>query len=254
MAKLEEQKLSYCQDCISSKNVGVIFVRELKNYFNTPIGYVSLIIFSLVINFMVFYLGRFWDMGKATLDSLFSFIRIVFIFFVPAITMRAWAEEKRAGTVELLFTLPISIVETILGKYLSSIAFLCVGLLTTIFIPILLGILASPDWSLIIGGYLGSVFLGSAYIALGLYISWLTHDQIVAFLSTLVACFVFFMLGYQPLLQLLGNFAPVFAFLSVSWHFDSLSRGLFDTRDIIYFITFVILFLYLNYRSIEKRQ
>ncbi len=239
---------------VSCSNIMVVFRRELMNYFNTPIGHVSLIIFSLVLNFMVFYLGRFWDMQKATLDSLFSFMRITFIFFIPAVTMRIWAEERRSGTIELLFTLPFSTIEIIIGKYLSAVTFLLIGLSTTLIFPITLSILSSPDWSLIIGGYLGALLLGASYIALGLYISWLTQDQIIAFLVSLVACFILFIMGYQPFLQLMGVLSPLFAFLSASWHFDSLARGLFDTRDVIYFISFSTFLLYLNYRDIENRR
>ena len=232
----------------------IVFRREFQNYFNTAIGYVSLFIFSLVLNFLFFNIRRFWDAGQASTDGLFIMMRITFIFFIPAITMRLWAEEKKSGTVELLFTLPLKDNEIIAGKFLSAVSFLLVGLSTTLFFPLTLGILAEPDWAVVIGGYLGALLLGSAYIALGLYISWLTQDQIVAFLATLTACFMFFIMGYQPFLELLGPFSPIFAFLSASWHFDALSRGLFDTRDILYFLMFIFLFLYLNKRSIESKR
>ncbi len=238
----------------SWSNTRVIFRREFRNYFNTPIGYVSLLIFVLILNFLLFSISRFWEAGQATMDSLFTMLRMTYIFFVPAITMRLWAEEKRSGTVELLFTLPIRNIETIIGKYLSALSFLAIGLSTTFFFPLMLGVLAGPDWSLVIGGYLGAFFLGASYIAMGLYISWLTQDQIVAFLTTLSACFILFMMGYQPFLQLFGSFSPILAFLSASWHFDSLARGLFDSRDLLYFLSFAGLFLYLNKRSIENRR
>ena len=238
----------------SWRNIQTIFRREFQNYFNTAIGYIALFIFSLVLNFLFFNIRRFWEVGQSSADALFSMMRITFVFFIPAITMRLWAEEKKSGTVELLFTLPIRDNEIILGKFLSAVSFLLIGLSTTLFFPLTLEILSEPDWALIIGGYLGAFLLGSSYIALGLYISWLTQDQIVAFLITLTACFTLFIMGYQPLLQLLGPLSPVFAFLSVSWHFDALSRGLFDTRDILYFLMFISLFLYLNKRSIENRR
>ena len=239
---------------LSCRNIGVIFRREFHNYFNTPIGYVSLIIFVLILNFLLFNISRFWQAGQTTMDPLFMMLRVTYIFFIPAITMRLWAEERRSGTVELLFTLPIRDVETIIGKYLSALSFLAIGLSGTFFFPLTLEFLSTPDWSLIIGGYVGAFLLGASYIAMGLYISWLTQDQIVAFLATLSVCFVLFMLGYQPLLQALGPFSPIFAFLSASWHFDSLARGLLDSRNILYFFSFISLFLYLNKRSIENRR
>ncbi len=248
MKNIEKNKIS------SWRNVNIILRRELANYFNTPIGYVSLFIFSLILNFLLFNIARFWDSERTTTDGLFSMMRITYIFFIPAITMRLWAEEKRSGTIELLFTLPIKAGEMIIGKYLSALIFLSIGLSTTFIFPITLQILSSPDWSLIIGGYLGALLLGSVYIAMGLYISWMTHDQIIAFLVSLVACFILFIMGYQPLLQLLGPLSPIFAFLSASWHFDSLARGLFDSRDILYFASLSALFLYLNLRSIESRS
>ncbi len=246
---IKKQILSF-----SWSNTKVIFLRELQNYFNTPIGYVSLLIFVFILNFLVFNISRFWEAGKTSMDSLFTMLRITYIFFVPAITMRLWSEERKSGTVELLFTLPIRNIETILGKYLSALAFLLVGLSTTLFFPFMLEIVSDPDWSLILGGYLGASLLGASYIAMGLYISWLTQDQIVAFLTTFSACFILFMMGYQPFLQLLGPFSPIFAFLSASWHFDSLARGLIDSRNLLYFTSFAVLFLYLNKRSIENRR
>ena len=241
-------------DHFSWKNSAVIYRREFRNYFNTAIGYVSLFIFVLVLNFLLFNLSRFWEVGKATTDSIFFMLRVTYIFFIPAITMRLWAEEKHSGTIELLFTLPIRNTEVIIGKYLSALSFLAIGLSTTFFFPVTLQVLSSPDWALIIGGYLGAFLLGASYIAMGLYISWLTQDQIVAFLVTLSMCFILFMMGYQPFLQFLGSLAPIFAFLSVSWHFDSLGKGLLDSRNILYFLSFIFLFLYLNQRSIESRR
>lgn len=239
---------------IQFANVKTVFQREFQNYFNTPIGYVFLATFSIFINFLFFYLPGFWEMNMATMDSFFSWVRIIYIIFIPAITMRLWAEEKRSGTIEVLFTLPYHPAEAIVGKFLSALAFLLVALATTIFIPVSIGIVGDPDWMIIIGGYFGVAFLGASYIALGLYISWLTQDQIIAFLIGIASFFFFFILGIPQLLQLLGPLGPAAAYLSVSWHFDSIARGLFDTRNLIYFLCFMFLFLYLNYRGIVKNK
>jgi len=228
--------------------------KELNTYFNTPIGYVFLVIFSLFINFLFFYMQGFWEINRATLELFFLWVRIVFLFFIPAITMRLWAEEKKAGTVEILFTLPYRLEEIIIGKYLSATLFLFFALGTTIFLPISVGIVGDPDWAIIIGGYLATFLLGASYIAMGLYISWLTQDQIVAFLISVAASFLLFVMGYPKFLQIAGPLGPLFAFASISWHFESLAIGLFDTRNLLYFFTFIGLFLYLNYYSIGKQR
>lgn len=237
----------------SFKNARTVFNRELANYFNTPIGYIFLGIFVILMNFLVFFIANYWERGRQVYD-FFDFLRITYLFFIPAITMRLWAEEKKSGTIELLFTLPLTETEIIIGKFLSALAFLGIALATTIFLPVTGWYAASPDLMMVIGGYLGAMLMGAAYIALGLYISWLTRDQIVAFLATMAATFFLFLLGYPPVLQFLGPFKELLGFLSVSWHFDSLFRGLLDTRDFVYFASFIALFLYLNKRSIAKHR
>lgn len=232
--------------------ITAIFLREFLNYFNTPIGYIFLGVFVLLTNFLFFFINNFWSIGIASMDSFFNWIRITYIFFIPAITMRLWSEEKKSGTIEVLFTLPVNDTSAILAKFLSAVAFLAVSLAATIMVPLTLIYAADPDLVLILGGYFGSLLLGASYIALGLYISWLTSDQIVSFLASLIACLFLFLLGYQPVLQFFGPFKSILAYLSVSWHFDSLSKGLLDTRDLIYFASFIFLFLYLNKRGIEK--
>ncbi|MDH4261420.1 MAG: ABC transporter permease subunit [Spirochaetia bacterium] len=239
---------------ISWQNVKSIYTREINNYFNTAIGYVFLLIFSLFINFLFLYLPNFWDVNSISMENFFSWMRIVYLFLIPAITMRLWSEEKKTGTIEVLLTLPYQTLETILGKYLSALSFLGFALGSTIFIPIFLGTIGSPDWMLIAGGYIGLILLGASYIALGLLISWYTQDQIIALLITIAVCFLFFIMGYPPFLQFMGFLSPIISFISVSWHFDSLARGMLDTRDIIFFISFILLFLYLNYHSIENKK
>ncbi|MDH5719153.1 MAG: ABC transporter permease subunit [Spirochaetia bacterium] len=239
---------------ISCANVGVVFKREFLNYFNTPIGFVFLAIFSFMINVLFFVFTQFWEAGIANLDRFFATFSLGYVIFIPAVTMRLWAEEKRSGTIELLFTMPIRHEEAILGKYFSALAFLAVALASTLFVPLTVAVIADPDWFLIFGGYIGAFFMGSAYISMGLMFSWLTKDQIVAFLFTVLAIFVLYLLGLEPVLEAMGSLKPIAAFFSVSWHYESLSRGLFDSRDIIYFISFSALFLYLNYRSITNRR
>jgi len=240
----------------SLQNILVIFRREYNNYFNTPIGYIFIAIFGLFMNFFFFVFPSVFDGPRpvASMDRFFWMLRFSYLFLIPAITMRLWAEESKTGTLELLFTLPIKKSEILIGKYTSAIAFLAVALSTTFFIPISLQLLSSPDWNLIIGGYVGSFFLGAAYISVGLLISWFTKDQIIAFIVSIFVFVILFFLGYQPLLQIFGPFKSIIAFASVSWHFDSIARGLLDTRDIIYYLSFIFVFLYINKRSLESRN
>ncbi len=234
--------------------INVIYKREMGHYFNTPIGYIFLAIFILFAGFMLFFTPpRFWDSGNS-MRSFFDLLPILYMFFIPAITMRLWAEEKKSGTIEFFFTLPFTETEAILGKFLSALTFLAIALSTTLPIAVTTILTGSPDLAQILGGYLGGLLSGAAYISLGLYLSWLVNDQINAFLLAFLASFFFFMLGYQPLLQFFGPWKDFLAFFSISWHVQSLYRGLIDTRDILYFILFPLLFLYLNRESIWRSR
>ncbi len=241
------------------RNALVITRREVNNYFNTPIGYIFLAIFVFFVNLLVFL--RFWETGR-DLRLLFESFNIPFLIFIPAITMRLWAEEKKAGTTELLFTLPLSLVEIMVGKYLSALLMLALSLSLTLPIVVIGIFTSSPDYMVLLGGYLGAFLMGAAYIALGQYISWLFQEQIVAFLVTAL---VFFLLYATSLLvtmlfnitfvaTMFGWLKNLLAFISLSWHYESLSRGIFDSRDILFFLMFSALFLFLNWRSIENSR
>ncbi len=238
---------------IDFRNVSVVYRRELANYFNTPIGYIFLAVFHVIILLFVFSIAQFWERGRS-IDSFFESLRIAYVIFIPTITMRLWAEEKRSGTIEVLFTLPFETVEIILGKYFAALVFLAIALGTTLFLPVTVIYAASPDIMVILGGYLGAFLMGAAYTALGLYLSWLSRDQIIAFLLSFAAVFLLFLMNYHPILQHLGSFKSAVAYLSVSWHFDAMYRGLLDTRDIIYFAGFIFAFLYLNNRAVERSR
>lgn len=238
---------------ISLKNAGVIYRRELANYFNTPIGYIFLGVFHLIILLFVFSITQFWERGRS-IDSFFESLRIAYIIFIPAITMRLWAEDKRSGTIEILFTLPMKTSEIILGKYFAALVFLAIALGSTAFLPVTVIYSSNPDIMIILGGYIGAFLMGAAYTALGLYLSWLSRDQISAFLISFAGIFFLFLLNYHPILQHMGALKSSLAYLSVSWHFDAMYRGLIDTRDFIYFAGFIFLFLYLNQRSIENSR
>ena len=229
-----------------------LFKKELMSYFNSPIAYIFIAAFLVVGNWLFF--KTFFIYQQASMRGYFSLLPWIFLFLAPAITMRLWAEEKKSGTVEFLLTLPVTNWQVVLAKFFSSLAFLFVALLATITIPFTIAVLGNLDMGPIIGSYLGSLFLGGSYLALGLFISSLTKNQIISFVLSLVACFIAFMIGSE--LVLIGTppaVASVFSFLGLGTHFNNIARGVIDTKDIIYYLSFIYLFLWFNVKVVEKR-
>jgi ABC-2 type transport system permease protein len=235
------------------KRTWAILRREFASYFNSPIAYVYLTVFISLSSWM--FLKTFFVMGEASMRDFFGLMPWVFLFFIPAVTMRSWAEEKKVGTMELLMTLPVSDLEAVLGKFLASFAFLLVSLALTLVLPIVVGALGRPDQGQIFGGYLGSVLIGAAYLAIGLFISSLTENQIVAFIMSVVVVFALFIVGEDfVLFGVPDRLVPILSYLSLGGHFDSISRGVVDSRDIIYYLSVIGFFLYLNVKSVEARK
>jgi len=232
------------------KNIHTIFKKEAYTYFNTPIGYIFASFFLVLISFLFFYgLGgnSFWDLKVSSMEQYFLWIPILFIIFIPAITMRLWAEEEKTGTIEVLLTLPIKDFEVVIGKFLSAWFFLIFVILCSILVPITILVLGTLDFGLVFCGYLGSFFLGGAYISMGLVISSLTRDQISAFMLTLLACLFTFLMGYQPILQFFGStISGAIAFFSLSQHFESFRMGVFDPRDFYFYISFILFMISIN--------
>lgn len=232
-----------------------IFKKELRSYFSSPIGFVFIIFYLLVSNAFFFFVQDFFRQGQVTMRGYFSAMPWVFLFFVPAITMRLWAEEKKMGTVELLLTMPMKEWEIVFGKFLAAFAFLAITLLFSISIPASLMYLGKPDFGVIIGSYVGALFLGSAYLAIGLYISSLTENQVVAFIISLAVIFVLLLIGIAPVwLNALGSIVAVCEYISLLSHFNNVTRGVIDSRDVIYYASVIALFLYLNIKNIEARK
>jgi len=235
------------------RNTVPIFRREFASYFNSPIAYVYLTVFIGLSSWL--FLKAFFVIGEASMRNFFGLLPWTFLFFVPAVTMRSWAEEKKVGTMELLMTLPVSNVEAVLGKFLASFAFLVSSLALSFVLPILVGALGDPDPGQVFGGYLGAVLVGAAYLAIGLFVSSLTENQIVAFIVSVVAIFGLFVLGEDfVLFGIPDRLVPIFSYLSLGSHFDSIARGVVDTRDIIYYLSVIGFFLYLNVKSVEARK
>jgi ABC-2 type transport system permease protein len=232
-----------------------IFKRELRSYFSSPIGFVFIIFYLLVSNAFFFFVQDFFKQGQVSMRGYFAALPWVFLFFVPAITMRLWAEEKKMGTVELLLTMPIREWEVVMGKFLASFAFLAITLLFSLTIPFTLMYLGKPDIGVLVGSYVGALFLGSAYLAIGLYISSLTENQVVAFIISLAVIFVLLLIGIAPIyMNALGSIVAVCEYVSLLSHFNNVTRGVIDSRDVIYYVSVIVLFLYLNVKNIEARK
>lgn len=221
-------------------------------YFNSPIAYIFIGVFLVVGNWLFF--NSFFLIGQTGMRSFFALLPWIFLFMTPAITMRLWAEEKKSGTIEFLLTLPVTDWQVVLAKFFGALSFLFVSLLLTITLPITLAFLGNADFGPIIGGYLGALFLGGAYVSLGLFISSLTKNQIISFIVSLTACFIFLIVGADFVLAGAPKFfQPTMQFIGLGSHFDNISRGIIDTKDIIYYGSFMFLFLWLNVRVVEKR-
>jgi ABC-2 type transport system permease protein len=240
------------------KNILSVFNKENSTYFNTPIGYIFSSFFLLLISFLFFYgLGgnSFWDLKISSMEQYFFWVPLLFIIFIPAITMRLWSEEEKSGTIEVLLTLPVNDYEIVIGKFLSAWGFLLVTLSGTFLVPITIRLLGGLDFGLVFSGYVGTFLLGGAYISIGLLVSSFTSDQITAFIITLLFCLITFLMGFEPILQFFGGFlGGIIAFFSLSQHFRSFSMGIFDPRDLLFFISFIKLMLILNVFIIRGKR
>jgi ABC-2 type transport system permease protein len=237
------------------KNIGIIFRKELASYFASPVGYVFIIFYLLVSNAFFFFIRDFFREGQASMRGYFMVLPWMFLFFVPAITMRLWAEEKKSGTLELLLTLPLREIDVVLGKFFASLAFLAITLLCSFTIPVTIGILGRPDWGVIAASYAGALLMGAAYLAIGLWISSLTENQVVAFIVSVAVIFALLSVGLIPAyLESLGVLVAVCGYLSLLTHFQSVIRGVLDSHDVVYYLSVVALFLYLNVKNIESRK
>ncbi|MBN2543232.1 ABC transporter permease subunit [bacterium] len=225
--------------------------KELKMYFNSPIAYVMITVFLLIVGW--FFSSNIFLANTASLRFIFTIVPWIFLFFIPAITMRLIAEEKKRGTIETLVTMPIQDSNVIVGKFLAAMLLLVVALFMTFPYPITVASLGNVDGGEIIGGYIALVLLGALYISIGLFASSLTENQIVAFIIGFLIIFVIFMLN-KVLIFLPGPLASFFEYISTDLHFNNLMRGVIDSKDLVYFISFTFLFLFLATRTLASRK
>ena len=225
--------------------------KELKTYFASPIAYIVMIIFLIVTGW--FFFSPFFLVGRADLRDFFSLLPITLVFFVPAITMRLFAEEFSIGSYELLYTLPVTGFDILFGKFAAALVFIFVMLLPTLSYPLFISALGNLDWGPVVGGYLGVILLAGLYTAIGVFASSLTKNQVVAFISAMAICFFFFIV--DKVLFLLPSFlAGFFQFLGAGYHFRNIARGILDSRDLVYFISIAVVALYGTHLRIQEKQ
>jgi ABC-2 type transport system permease protein len=236
----------------------IVARRELAGYFATPVAYVFIVIFLVLAGALTFTLGNFFGRGQADLQPFFSFVPWLFLFLVPALTMRLWAEERRLGTIELLLTLPLPQWQAVLGKFLAAWAFCGITLALTFPLWITVNILGEPDNGVILAGYVGCLMVAGAYLALGAAVSALTKNQVVAFVLAVALCFVFAAAGSPVVTEFLTQRLPVLAeiarAMSISDRFTGFTRGVVAARDIVFFASFIGFFLFVNAVVLDHRK
>ena len=241
------------------RNVALILRREFASYFATPLAYVFILIFLVLANAFTFYVGDFYQRGQADLRPFFMFHPWLYLFLIPALTMKLWAEERKSGSIELLMTLPVNVWEAVVGKFLAAWLFTAIALALTFPIWITVNYLGHPDNGVIFASYLGSLLLAGGFLAIGSCMSALTRNQVVAFILGVVACFVLLLAGYPLVLDAFQGWAPetlinAIASLSLLTHFQSITRGVLEARDVVYFVMLIGFFLFTTAVAIDLRK
>jgi ABC-2 type transport system permease protein len=240
------------------RQVAPIFKREFAGYFRTPVAYVFMVGFLLIsvaLSFSRF--GGFFKAGVASLDAYFGFFPWLFLFIVPAAGMRLWSEEKRSGTIELLFTLPVTTLEAVIGKFLAGWAFLALTVALSFPMALTIGYLGRPDWGVVATSYFGAVMMAGGYLGVCSLTSAFTKNQVVSFVISLLVCAVLVFLGYSGFTAFLEGFLPVgtadaisnFSFIT---HFSPMVRGIIDIKDVVFFLSLMGFTLFLNVVALER--
>ncbi len=225
-------------------NIKAITKRELAGYFASPVAYVFIVIFLLLCGFFTFMAGGFFERDQASLLSFFMWHPWFYLFLVPAVGMRLWAEERRVGTLELLLTMPITPSQAIIGKFLASWLFLILALALTFPVWITVNYLGAPDNGVVVCGYVGSALMAGAYLAIACMTSAVTRNQVVSFILSVVICLFLILAGWPPVTRLLDSLdwtwlSSLAASLSVMTHFDAFQRGVIDFRDLVFFFSLI---------------
>lgn len=240
-------------------NIAIIAKREFKGYFATPLALVFIVIFLALTGAFAFYVGGFFSRGAADLSAFFGYHPWLFLLLVPAIGMRLWAEERKSGTIELLMTLPVSTTDAVLGKFFAAWAFCGLALALTFPMWITVNLLGEPDNGVIFASYIGSFVMAGAYLSISACISAMTKNQVIAFILAATICFLFTMSGAQLVLNFFQGWAPeviVDALRSMSFitHFNAVTRGVIDLKDVVFFGSLMALWLFLNVIAVELNK
>lgn len=232
-------------------NTLTIFRRELGAYFNSPVAYIVVTVFLLVTGYLFF--SQVFLVGDTTMRDMFGITPLIFIFFAPAVTMRLLSEEKRTGTIEMLITMPVSDWQVVLGKFFAALAVMVVAIGLTLTYPITLSQMGNLDWGTVIGGYLGLVLLAGSYVAIGLMASSFTRNQVVAFIIAFAISFALYLFGkLLPLMP--ASLAPIIEYVSLDVHFANISKGVIDSRDVVYYLSLIGACLFLSVMSLDSRR
>tara|TARA_Y100000816_G_scaffold90723_1_gene62602 strand:+ start:1018 stop:1731 length:714 start_codon:yes stop_codon:yes gene_type:complete len=233
-------------------NIKTVFYRELIGFFNSPMAYIFLVIFAIVNGY--FFTNRFFLFGQSDLRSLFDIVPLVFLFFVPAISMGSISRENDIGTMETMSTLPLSNYQFVMGKFSAALCLILLGLLATfIHLITLVFVGTNIDYGALFSGYLGLSFMGASFAAIGIYASSLTQNQVVAFIIGLFMVLIFYMLD-KTLIFVPSSIAGFLQFLAIDYHLSNMSRGVIDSRNLVYFFSMIGFFLFLTVQTLEVRR
>jgi ABC-2 type transport system permease protein len=243
------------------KPVRIILRRELASYFATPLAYVVIVIFLLMANSFAFSFGSLFERGQADLAPFFNFIPWLYLFLIPAVSMRLWAEERRSGSIELLLTQPVTLWQAVLGKFFAAWIFIAIAVLLTFPIWITVNYLGNPDNGAIFAAYVGSIVMAGGFLAIGSFTSSLTKNQLIAFLLSAWLCFLLLLAGFPAVTEWFRGFGPGMqwlvdgiASLSFLTHFENIMKGVLDLRDLLYFALVIIFFLLASTVVLEARK
>lgn len=231
------------------RNMKAIVKRELSGYFGSPVAYVFIVIFLLLCGFFTFSVSHFYELGQADLRTFFQWHPWIFLFLIPAIAMRLWAEERRTGTIELIMTLPVPLSELVVGKFIAAWIFVSMALCLTFPLVLTVIYLGNPDPGAIFGGYVGSFLMAGAYLSVGSMTSAMTRNQVISFIISVVICLFLVLAGWPPVTGILSGWAPLWLVNGISsfsfmTHFASMQRGVLDLRDIVYYSSVILFMLF----------
>ncbi|OGR10061.1 MAG: ABC transporter [Desulfobacterales bacterium RIFOXYA12_FULL_46_15] len=233
------------------KQIKTIAIKEFKDYFISPVAYIVISLFLIVTGW--FFFSTFFIFDRADLRDFFSLLPIIFSFIIPAVTMRLFSEEKNIGSYEILLTMPLSFTDIALGKFFAATMFTASMLIPTLSYPLFISLIGQVDPGPVIGGYIGSVFLAAAYCSLGIFASSLTRNQIVAFIIGTALCFTLTILD-KLLFFMPSAILPVIEFIGASSHFATISKGIIDSRDILYFVSVVFISIFSTYIVMHEKN